>query len=272
MSAVADGLETQLAKYEFYHRIEVAPGVVTKGWDAAVYSQKPVLDEINRRDMAGQRVLDVGCRDGLFSFAAEKRGAAFVLGIDNNLSRGATEFLIPHFGSKVQMREINVYDFESAEKFDVVIFPGVLYHLRFPFYGLKRLADVMRPGGTMIIETAVYLGQPNLPMLYCPDPNDNPYKEPTSVTFYNHLGMVAALKSLHFTDIRRTSMTRHGGPSLGILKHFRKEKAEIGRAVYTATYSPSSDAPTKLRDDYWYRNHTINSEMASNTALLSPVK
>ena len=70
---------------------------MTMGWEAAVYSQRPVLDEINRRDLSYKRVLDVGCRDGLFCFAAENRGAAFVLGIDNNLSVGATEVSDPAF-------------------------------------------------------------------------------------------------------------------------------------------------------------------------------
>jgi hypothetical protein len=71
----------------------------------------PIMAELHRCDLAGKRVLDIGCRDGLFSFEAEKMGAQEVLGIDNDLSPGATEFLIPWFQSKVRMQAVNLYDF-----------------------------------------------------------------------------------------------------------------------------------------------------------------
>jgi tRNA (mo5U34)-methyltransferase len=41
----------------------------------------------------GKRVIDIGCRDGMFSFEAERMGAAEVTGIDNDLSTAAVEFL-----------------------------------------------------------------------------------------------------------------------------------------------------------------------------------
>ncbi|HYB42401.1 MAG TPA: 50S ribosomal protein L11 methyltransferase, partial [Candidatus Methylomirabilis sp.] len=75
--------------YEFYHILEVAPGVFTPGHDFLVPGQKVVLRAMDRVDFAGKRVLDVGCRDGLFSFEAERRGAAEVFGIDNDPSRAA---------------------------------------------------------------------------------------------------------------------------------------------------------------------------------------
>jgi tRNA (mo5U34)-methyltransferase len=97
------------------------------------------LKYVRSLDLRGKRVLDIGCRDGLFSFAAESMGAIDVIGIDNDLSRGATELLIPYFNSKVRMHQMNLYDLtpERFGTFDVVIFPGVLYHLRYPFWGLR---------------------------------------------------------------------------------------------------------------------------------------
>jgi SAM-dependent methyltransferase len=52
------------------------------------------------------------------------------------------------------MEKHNLYDFAvpSNNRFDLVIFAGVLYHLRFPFLGLKRIADALKPGGRAIIE------------------------------------------------------------------------------------------------------------------------
>ena len=145
--------------------------------------------------LKGKRVLDIGCRDGLFSFEAERLGASYVLGIDNDLSPAATDFLIPYFNSSVTMQSVNIYDFEvpEHERFDLVIFAGVLYHLREPFFSLRRIAQAMKPNAILLIETGLLLTHDAHPLLYCPAPEDSPY-EPTSVTFFNHKGLTAALK------------------------------------------------------------------------------
>ncbi|MBE0477160.1 MAG: DUF1698 domain-containing protein [Coriobacteriia bacterium] len=147
-------------------------------------------------------MLDVGCRDGLFSFAAESFGAREVIGIDNDLSIPATEFLIPYFQSKVRMERMNVYDLtpESYGRFDVVIFPGVLYHLRYPFNSLKAIRDVMIPGGDLIIETAIWRGDKRNALLFCPIGDDSPY-ESTSCTFFNEKGLVDTLNSMGFETL-----------------------------------------------------------------------
>ena len=128
--------------------------------------QVPVLNALKTLDLSGKRVLDVGCRDGLFSFAAEKAGALEVVGIDNDLSKGAVEFLIPFFDSKVEMYELNLYDLtvERFGKFDVIMLPGVLYHLRYPFWGLKILRDLINPNGHRPL---FFYGVTNKAMLFC---------------------------------------------------------------------------------------------------------
>jgi SAM-dependent methyltransferase len=103
-------LKAKLTDYRWYHRIEVAPGVFTE----SVVPHFNEMWEFNFRcleevSFEGKRVLDIGCRDGLFSFHAEKQGASEVVGIDNDLSPGAVELLIPHFNSKVRMEEHNLY-------------------------------------------------------------------------------------------------------------------------------------------------------------------
>jgi SAM-dependent methyltransferase len=130
-------------------------------------------------------------------------GAAQVVGIDNDLSKPATEFLIPFFKSKVQMLQQNLYDLKARELglFDVILFAGVLYHLRYPFWGLKVMRDVMKPGGELLIETAIWRGDPNNAMLFCPIENDSPY-EPTSCTFFNEKGLVDTLNSLNFDTLK----------------------------------------------------------------------
>ena len=60
---------------EWYHSIELAPGLVTPGRTSLAEWQAQ-LDRLRLPDLAGKSVLDIGAYDGFFSFAAERRGAA----------------------------------------------------------------------------------------------------------------------------------------------------------------------------------------------------
>src|SRR5712691_10700500 len=103
-------LEEALGRYSWYHTIELMPGLSTPGirkFDSLVDLLRGCVRSL---DLAGKRVLDVGTRDGALAFEAERAGAREIVAIDNDLSRGATELLIPYFGSAVQMREMNMLD------------------------------------------------------------------------------------------------------------------------------------------------------------------
>src|SRR5262249_2539941 len=106
-----DDLREAVRRYRWYHRIHVGADVYTEPQHPEM---QPIWDFIRAGleavDFRGKCVLDVGCRDGLFSFEAEKRGAAEVIGIDHALSKGATEWLIPLFGSNVRMHQLSLYD------------------------------------------------------------------------------------------------------------------------------------------------------------------
>lgn len=197
--------------YNWYHEIEIKKGISTKAVDAfeidgkyQTYSsskdhwnQKNIFKILEKIDFKGKRVLDIGCRDGLFSFYAEKHGAKEVIGIDNDLSKGAVELLIPYFKSKVKMYEKNLYDIEENDfgKFDIIIFVGVLYHLRYPFYSFKKIKDILNKNGQIILETGIYLDENKRSVLYCPIENDSEY-EKTSCTFFNVKGLTDSLKSM----------------------------------------------------------------------------
>jgi len=143
----------------WWHQIELAPGVVTPG-DDSNRIKLPILDELGLpKDMTGLRALDIGCSDGYFSFEMEKRGA-LVVAIDF-VPGGYTGFATARkiLGSAVEYRMENVYNLspETFGTFDVVIFMGVLYHLRSPLAGLDAIRSVMKEGaqlfvGTMIID------------------------------------------------------------------------------------------------------------------------
>lgn len=205
-------LREAMARYKFYHIIKLTDSIATPGNPAYVPIQNLCMKHLKTLDLKGKRVLDIGCRDGLFCFAAESMGAAEVVGIDNDLSKPATEFLIPYFKSKVQMHQMNMYDLtpERFGRFDVVIFPGVLYHLRYPFWGLKVIRDILKPGGHLIVETGIWLGERNNAMLFCPVGDASPY-EPTSCTFFNEKGLLDTLASLGFRTLARELLSEPAG-------------------------------------------------------------
>ena len=149
----ADEVHRRIAMHpHWYHRIEVAPGIVTPGVNAS----PEVLATLELpEDCSGLRALDIGARDGFFSFELERRGAD-VLALDY-MAATDTGFAIASelIGSKVEYRVGNVYDLTPEEfgTFDIVLFLGVLYHLRNPLLALDRVRSVS--SGSMWIESHV---------------------------------------------------------------------------------------------------------------------
>ena len=189
----------KLNEYEFYHTIQLTETISTNGVEFVFELTRMILDSMKNIDYKDKRVLDIGCRDGLFSFEAEKLGASEVIGIDNNISKGAVEFLIPFFKSNIKMYEENLFNLtpELYGLFDIVLFPGTLYHLRYPFWALKIVRNILKPKGVMILETAISYDQSSHAMLYCPVKEESPY-DPTSVSFFNEKAIMDTLNSMGF--------------------------------------------------------------------------
>jgi tRNA (mo5U34)-methyltransferase len=95
------------------------------------------------QDLEGRSVLDVGCNAGFYSLEMKRRNAGRVLGIDSDprYLRQA-HFAAQQFGLDVDFQQMSVYQVGSlGEKFDLVIFMGVLYHLRHPLLALDLLFE-----------------------------------------------------------------------------------------------------------------------------------
>ena len=92
-------------------------------------------------DLTGWSVLEIGCNAGFYAFEMKRRGAAHVVGIDSEpLYLRQARLLADRLGLDVEFHERSVYDVGGlGQKFDLVLFMGVLYHLRHPLLALDLL-------------------------------------------------------------------------------------------------------------------------------------
>jgi tRNA (mo5U34)-methyltransferase len=93
------------------------------------------------QDLRGVSVLDIGCNAGFYSLEMKRRGAQRVLGIDSSEQYlEQARFSAEVENVDVEYRRLSVYEVaELKEKFDLVLFLGVLYHLRHPLLAIDLL-------------------------------------------------------------------------------------------------------------------------------------
>lgn len=189
-----------MSRMRWYHRIDLGNGIMTPGnqWD---HLWTPLKEEMRKVEFSGKSVLDIGCWDGLWSFEAEKLGARQVWATDILDQRPYSEegfetlrFAKEQLRSKIYFKETSVYDLEDhfEEEFDIVIFFGILYHLRYPQLGLAKIRNILKTDGILLLETAVLLDtddtivQTNVGKIY---PNDR--------STWNAFSMSALISLLH---------------------------------------------------------------------------
>jgi tRNA (mo5U34)-methyltransferase len=95
------------------------------------------------QDLSGKSVLDIGCNAGFYSMEMKRRGAARVLGIDSDEDYlKQARFAAEVNDLDIEFRPLSVYDLGAlGERFDVVLFLGVLYHLRHPLLALDLIRE-----------------------------------------------------------------------------------------------------------------------------------
>jgi len=149
----------------WFHTFALAPGVYTPGVARDHGYRVKVLDG---ERFAGRRVLDVGAFDGFYSFLAAARGASRVVALDNEqyvdwvrarfgveLTGGAGFRAIAEMiSSPVEYRRMDALDVRDlGERFDVILCFGILHRVTDPIALLRALADVLAPGGEIVLET-----------------------------------------------------------------------------------------------------------------------
>ena len=143
----------EMAAGSWWHSIDLGNGAVTPG----VHPIEELRDNYARfklpEDLSGKSLLDIGCWDGFYSFESERRGAR-VASVDcwrpENFFKACAAL-----NSRTEFHELSVYDVtkERLGSFDIVLFLGVLYHLRHPLLALEQVCEVTRD--LAVIETHV---------------------------------------------------------------------------------------------------------------------
>ncbi len=170
-------VQAQADALTWYHSIDLGDGVVTKG--ASVQDKgAEILPDVRDRS-----VLDIGAWDGKYSFLAEQAGAARVVALDHyawgidfaargaywadcivkgvfpDQSRDETDFWLPDLpgrtsfefaaatlGSTVEpvVADFQTCDLDEVGVYDVVLYLGVLYHMKEPLTCLERVRAVTK--------------------------------------------------------------------------------------------------------------------------------
>lgn len=109
------------------------------------------------RRLEGKRVLDIGCWTGGTSLLLAAMGAE-VLAIEevkkyvDALTYLKDAFAIPN----LEVRRLSLYECDAPElqdRFDYVLFAGVLYHVTDPVVALRLTFNCLKDGGTLLLET-----------------------------------------------------------------------------------------------------------------------
>jgi tRNA (mo5U34)-methyltransferase len=116
-------------------------------------------------DLRGWTVLDVGCNGGFYSLEMKRRGADRVVGMDTDARYLSQAKLAAEIsGLDIELRQASVYELAATrERFDLVLFLGVLYHLRHPLLALDILHDYVVE--RMLVFQSMLRGSAAIPLL-----------------------------------------------------------------------------------------------------------
>lgn len=116
-------------------------------------------------DLTGKSVLDIGCNGGFYSIQMKRRGAARVVAIDSDSGYlEQARFAAQVTGLDIEFRLLDVYQVGTLrERFDIVLFMGVLYHLRHPLLALDLLNEHVVED-TLVFQSLLRGGSEVLPL------------------------------------------------------------------------------------------------------------
>ena len=175
--------------------------------------------------LTGKRFLDIGCIDGFYSFEAHKRGAKRVLATDHFVwnadarYREAFDIARARVAPAVEVMDIDVFDLtpQTVGTFDVVLFSGVLYHMRHPFLAIEHVSPLVTE--VLILETHLDALDVDRPaMIFYPTTELN--NDPSNWWGPNPACVEAMLRDVGFKSVTYRSHPFHA-PVRGIFHAWR---------------------------------------------------
>ena len=159
------------------------------------------------KPLTGRKVLDVGSGNGYSSLRMLGAGAGLVLGLEPHIPYYGQFSAIKHYLPEVPAWVLPLA-LESLPlpmpEFDTVFSMGVLYHRRSPLDHLLQLADCLRPGGQLVLETLVVEGEVGYSLL----PKDG-YARMSNIWFIPSIAtLLAWLERCKFLDARVIDRSR----------------------------------------------------------------
>lgn len=152
---------------KWFHRVRLSDGVYTPG---VCFHGPDGGTWTNTRfglpqDLNGKTVLDIGSHDGFFTFESERRGG-MVDSVDyltdniTFMAPKAYEYAHKQLSSKAKWHHVSIEDTKKLEelfpnKHDVVLFYGVLYHIRSPLTAMENVFNRVKEGGIVLVETTI---------------------------------------------------------------------------------------------------------------------
>jgi tRNA (mo5U34)-methyltransferase len=231
LTEAIDTRKREVGQIRWWHTLDLGNGIVTPGISNNVATLRKI--GLPAR-LEGKTVLDIGAWDGYFSFEAERRGASRVLATDSFAwsgegwgTKAGFELARRVLGSRVEDLRIDVMDLspDRIGQFDLVLFLGVLYHLRHPLLALERVFSVTRD--QLILETHSDLLWTRRPAIaFYPDAQLD--GDPTSWCGPNPPAIAAMLRAAGFRRVKEVSRySRLRTVIGGAMAHLRTDKPTI---------------------------------------------
>ena len=197
-------LQDKVDGLAWYHSVDFGNGIVSNGRK----DHKTCVAEVDvvfKHDISGKSVLDIGAWSGLFSFEASKRGASRVLSTDSFAwqklgGKPGYDFAKKIIAPDVEELEVDIMDISADDigHFEVVLFLGVLYHMRHPLLALDKVSSVCSEH--LIIETHMGCNHLSYPAaeFY---PKDELGDDPSNWWGFNRPAIVGMLEDVGFSKV-----------------------------------------------------------------------
>jgi tRNA (mo5U34)-methyltransferase len=185
----------------------------------------------------GWSALDIGCNAGYYSFELARRGARVTaIDVEPHYLRQA-RWAAREFGleDQVTFREMQVYDLaRENEQYDLILFMGVFYHLRYPLLGLDLVARRVRH--LIVFQTLTVPG-----MDVHPDTSDRPIHDRTAL---NDLAWprMAFIEHRFAGDPTNWWVPNHAGVEAMLRSSGLRVTSHLGHEIYLCVPLPADAA------------------------------